>query len=85
MTTERGNDLYLVYLRKQRGMRQRDLALASGIDASRLSLIEQGRLRPTDAQLSQLATALMFSPASALLRPVVVVLPEPDAETVALP
>ena len=77
-TTIEGNELYLAFLRKHRGWRQVDLARASGIDQSRLSLIEQGRLRPTDSQLARLGRALHFSPAAALTRPVVVVLPEPE-------
>jgi transcriptional regulator with XRE-family HTH domain len=54
-------------LRARRGLRQRDLADASGLDTSYLSGIERGHRNPTWAMLVRICTALEL-PLSELVR-----------------
>jgi len=62
----------LQYLRTIRRLTQRQLAKRSGVDASHISLIETGRLKPLPHELDALADALDVKP-HVLLAPVVVV------------
>ena len=52
----------LVLMRKELGDRQKDLATRSGIYTSRVRLIEQGRVRPTEDEVRRLAGALDADP-----------------------
>ncbi len=62
----------LCYERKARKLSQMTLARAAGINQPDLSMIERGRLVPTEAQLARIAAALDL-PAGELLKEVVVV------------
>ena len=63
---------YFHYLRLTRRLTQHQLAAMTRINQSHISLMEQGRLTPTDAQLEDMAMALDISPARVLMRTVVV-------------
>jgi hypothetical protein len=67
----------LPYLRARLERQAADLnlkqaSLLSGLTAAEISLIETGRLVPTQAQLEKLARVFPVSPASLLLKPVTV-------------
>lgn len=64
--------LALRYYRLKRGWTQQTLADQVQSNQPRISNIEQGLLKPDDALLDRLATALGMRPAFALLRPVIV-------------
>ena len=63
--------LHLEFERHRRRWSQGFLATLTGIRQPEISLIERGRLQPTDEQLERLARALNVAPPSALLKPVV--------------
>ncbi|MGN6202620.1 MAG: helix-turn-helix domain-containing protein [Solirubrobacterales bacterium] len=46
------------FLRETKKMNQRDLAMASGIDATEISRLEKGKTNPTHETLQRLATGL---------------------------
>ena len=48
----------IVYLRKDRGLTQENLALETGISVSYLRLIEQGKANPTINELWKIAEVL---------------------------
>jgi ribosome-binding protein aMBF1 (putative translation factor) len=50
--------LRIEFERRQRGWSQRDLAHVSRVSQQEISLIERGRLIPTDEQASRLARTL---------------------------
>ena len=63
---------YFHYLRLTRRLTQHQLAAMTHINQSHISLMELGRLTPTDAQLEDMAMALGITPARVLMKPVVV-------------
>lgn len=63
--------LRLAYERMKRHWSQSELGRRSGIRQQDISLIETGRLIPTDEQLFRLAVALRMSPPEILLKPTV--------------
>jgi transcriptional regulator with XRE-family HTH domain len=67
--------LRIKYERKTRGFTQDVVDVLAFVHQPQLSLIENGRLRPTQAQLQRLAKALRVSPPEVLLRPVEIVEP----------
>lgn len=52
----------LKIIREARGVSQWELATKTGIDRSRLSLIENGYAEPSDAQLESIKSALDWTP-----------------------
>ena len=68
----RGADVLFPYLRLTRRLTQHHLAAMTHINQSHISLMEQGRLTPTEAQLDDMAMALGISPARVLMRTVVI-------------
>lgn len=52
----------LKVIREARGVSQWELSSMTGIDRSRLSLIENGHVEPTDEQLSRIREALAWTP-----------------------
>lgn len=66
--------LRLHYERLKRNLKQREVADLAKFNQSHLSLIELGRLQPTDEQLDRLSRFYGITPASVLLTPVKVVL-----------
>lgn len=72
--------LRLKYERIKRHWSQTELGRrAGGLRAEIISLIESGRLQPTEEQLLHLANALAIAPPAVLLKPTVLV-DEADAE-----
>lgn len=69
--------------RRRVGLTQSDLAVRCGIPQTTISLLERSRCVPKPEALDRIAAVLDVSPPTALLRPVLGVLPEP--ETVTLP
>ena len=65
--------LRLQFERIARGLTQAQLARLAGTHQSHVSLIEQGRLRPTKTELEGLACALGCAQPAALLRRIVAV------------
>lgn len=63
--------LRITYERIRRRWSQAELSRRSGIRQQDISLIELGRLQPTDSQLLCLANALLISPPSVLLKPTI--------------
>jgi transcriptional regulator with XRE-family HTH domain len=68
--------LFLRYIRLERGINQNALAKRSSVRQQTISLIEIGRLKPTESELARLADALNVSPPSRLMKHV----PEPEDE-----
>lgn len=52
----------LKIVREARGFSQWDLAVRTGLDRSRLSLIENGYIVPTSEQLAKIREALSWTP-----------------------
>ena len=63
---------YFHYLRLTRRLTQNQLATLTGINQSHVSLMELGRLTPTQTQLEGMARALGIAPARVLMKAVVV-------------
>ena len=59
--------LVIKYLRTEFNYTHRHLATLSGLNTAEISLIENGRLRPSPPQLEKLAQALEVSRPSVLL------------------
>jgi transcriptional regulator with XRE-family HTH domain len=70
--------LRVEYERRKQGIPQKELARRAGLHQPTISLIEQGRLQPTEAELAALARALGLNPPAVLMRPVLV---DPAGET----
>ena len=66
--------------RQRRNWTLKQTAFFSTLTPTEISLIETGRLKPTDAQLAKLAHAFRIAPPSVLLKPVAVV--DPDEQPV---
>ena len=60
----------LKYLRTESDFTHRHLATLSGLTSSEISLIESGRLKPSQGQLERLAKALHVSRPAALIEKV---------------
>jgi transcriptional regulator with XRE-family HTH domain len=58
--------------RRKRGLTQHQLADLTGVPQTYISLLERGRLVPTEQELVSLSEVLEVSPPSALLKPVLV-------------
>jgi transcriptional regulator with XRE-family HTH domain len=58
--------------RRKRGLTQNQLATLTGVPQTYISLLERGRLVPTEQELVSLSEVLEVSPPSALLKPVLV-------------
>jgi transcriptional regulator with XRE-family HTH domain len=67
--------------RQRRNWTLKQTAFFSTLTTAEISLIETGRLTPTDAQLEKLARAFRVSPPSVLLKPVAVSDPEEHEAT----
>ena len=65
----------LQFLRIDQGLKQPALAKSSGVPQPTISLIENGRLNPTEDELARLGRALGVPP-SVLMRPVTLALTE---------
>ena len=63
--------LRIKYERLRAGWDHKFVGRLSGLPQPTISLIEQGRLVPTDDELERIARVLKVTPPSALLKPVV--------------
>lgn len=68
--------LRLRFERLERGWSQEEVGTAARVHQTTLALIEKGRLKPTPAVLSRLASVFNIAPPDALLAPVTIAEPE---------
>lgn len=66
---EERRELFIQHVRRELGLNQTTVAVLADIDQPRLSDIETGKKRPSDAVLEKLAQVLGVAPAVNLLRP----------------